>query len=257
MKLSQLTSLNSERGIKSALSALIFGAKQRLLSVAVQHESMTRTIHNLRQAGYADRASDVENGKRFKQVEERALSAAEQLSILVAKCDELGVIVDVEIEPTMRRLMDEKQMKMAAEFSGIDADTIKSQALKAAKTQFEQEQQASMHAQALFYSACGDETDLDIKAESVLSALMRERDRILTYSNILPYLGELGLLKKDIELVEYIIANTVDGETPEITEDVVSQITAPPATERKRRVVKKAQKAKEEGCDVDDPLTRE
>lgn len=253
MKLSQVTALNSERGIKSAISALIFGAKQRLLQAAVTHERMTRTVHNLRQAGYADRASDVENGKAFVQAEKRALEAAETMSILVAAADSHGVVIDVEIEPTMRRLMDEKQLKLAAEFSGLDEDTIKSAALKSAKTQFEQEQQASLHAQALFYSACGEEVDLDVKAESILSALMRERDRILTYSNVLPYLGELGLLKKDIEVVEWIIANTVEGEeSPDVSEMQQITPTAPTTTTNKRRVVKKAQKAAAEGCEVGD-----
>lgn len=252
MKLSQVLALNSEKGIRSAISALMFGAKQRLLSIAVQHERMTRTVHNLRQAGYADRASDVENGKAFKQAEERALDAAETLSILVAAADSHGVVVDLDIEPTMRRLMDNKQLALAAEAAGVDEDTIKAHALKAAKTQFESEQQAALHAQALFYSASGGEDDLDVKAESVLSALMRERDRILTYSNILPYLGELTLLKKDIAVVEHIIANTVDDQSPDITEDVVAQIIAPAASVEKKRRVVKAKKAAKEGCELDD-----
>lgn len=221
MKLSQLTALNSERGIKSALSALIFGAKQRLLGASVQHERMTRTTHNLRQAGYNDRASDVENGKAFKQAEARALEAADQMSALVAAADCHGVVIDVEIEPTMRRLMDSKQLALAAEFSGVSEDDINAAALKSAKTQFENEQQAALHAQTMFYTAAGSDVDLDVKPESVLSALMRERDRILTFSNILPYLGELGLLKKDIAAVEHIInyalgredENSIDGPT--------------------------------------------
>ena len=252
MKLSQLTALNSERGIRSALSALLFGAKQKLLSVSVQHERMTRTVHNLTQAGYADRASDVTNGKAFKSVEARALEAADTLSIIVAAADSHGIVIDLEIEPTMRRLMDAKQLALAAEFSGVKAEDIEAAALKSAKTQFEQEQQAALHAQTLFYTASGEEVDLDVKAESVLSALLRERDRILTYSNILPYLGELGLLKKDIETVEWIINNTVEGEAPPDVVDMIVEPTAPEASKAAKRRVMKAKKAAEEGCEVGD-----
>jgi hypothetical protein len=253
MKLSQVLALNSERGIRSALSALTFGAKQRLLSISVQHERMTRTISNLNAAGYADRAADVENGKAFKQVDARALEAADQLSLLVAAADSHGVVIDLDIEPTMRRLMDAKQLSLAAQFSGLTEDTIKAAALSSAKTQFEQEQQASLHAQTLFYTACSqDDVDLDVKAESILSALMRERDRILTYSNIMPYLGELGLLKKDIDTVEWIIANTVDDEhTPDVA-DMIVEPTAPAASKQRKLRAVKAKKAAEEQCELDD-----
>lgn len=210
MKLSQVLALNSERGIRSALSALMFGAKQRLLSASVTHSRIANTIHQLRQAGYNDRASDVENGKAHKLAEGRAIEAAEQLSKLVAAGDCLGIVIDIEIEPTMRRLMDAKQLRLAAEFSGVDAETIQKAALTSAQSQFEAEQQASLHAKTLFYSASGSDTDMEVKAESVLAALVRERARILTYSNVMLYLGELGLLKQDIETVEALAHNEAD-----------------------------------------------
>jgi hypothetical protein len=251
MKLSQVLALNSDRGIRSVISALTFGAKQRLLSVTVQYERMTRTIHSLNQAGFADRASDVAEGKAFKASEQRTMEAANTLSILIAAADSRGIVVDLDIEPTMRRLMDQKQMALAAESSGLTVEEITKAAVTSAKMQFEQEQQAAMLAQSLFYTACGEETDLDVKAESVLSALQRERGRIITFSNILPYLGDLALLKKDIEVVEWIIANTVEGEAdPDVVDMIVP--TAPAASTKKRRVVKKQQKAIDEGCEPED-----
>lgn len=244
MKLEQVLTLNSERGIRSILSALIFGEKNRLLGAAVQHQRMTETVNALRTAGFDDRAHDIENGKAYRAAEERAVTSANRLQKLNVAGASRGLNIDVDVSPELRRVMDLQQIKLASEFSGVSEEEILDAATKAAQAQFKREEHASLTAKTLFYTANPDDTDIDVNTTTALAALNRERGRILTFSNILPYLGDVALLKTDIDTVEHIAmveAEHEDENDGSVDNKYVSSTNpvAPRAPDKKAKKAKK------------------
>lgn len=250
MNLSNVLELNSERGIRSALSALMFGEKSRLLNGAVQHQRMTETVSALRKAGYMDRAADIEAGKAYLAAEHRAYDAASRLCTLDAAAQSHGLSIDIEIKAEMRRVMDQKQIALAAEFSGVSSDEILVAANNAARAQFEREEHAQLTAQTLFYTAQGED-DISVPTQTVLNALIRERGRVLTFSNVLPFLGDLGLLKKDIEDVENMLEreSNHDGENDGSIDNAhlndaeqIQRVTAEADVEKPKRNLRRVKK---------------
>lgn len=189
----------------------MFGEKNRLLAAAVTHQRISETVNKLRSAGLNDRAEDIQNGKAFKDAETRALHSASRLYAMDAEAQSRGLNIDLAIESQMRRLMDAKQLALAAEFSGVSEKEIEESATKSALMQYEREKHAELTAQSLFYTASCDE-DIELNASTVLNALVRERARILTFSNVIAYLGDLALLKRDIDTLEVFAAHESEHE---------------------------------------------
>lgn len=218
MKLAHLSTIKSERGLRSTLSALFFGAKGALLSSASNFENISRTVSNLRQAGYDDRALAIQESKRFITLELAANTAAKRAASIQTFADTHGVVLEVDFAPDIAHGKDQKQIIAAAEASGVDIELIKLKEQQAIKRKFDQQAQAQHMAEALFWSSEYDE-DIEVKTETVLNALVRQRDYMLEWSVL--DLGELTILRHDIEALTELLnsehedsSNNVDEAPP-------------------------------------------
>lgn len=202
MKLNQLSLIKSERGLRGVINAAWFGAKSQLLTATSNFEGVNRTVSNLRQAGYTDRAADIAASKRYVELESRMKEAALRAASLSAFADSAGIILDISMAPELQRGMDEKQLQQASEASGVDVATLKEKQNAAAKRRYDQQVDAQLIAEAEFFAA-GYDDEIEIKNETVLNALSRQRDYMLEWTSL--DLGELTILKADIEAVQEII----------------------------------------------------
>jgi hypothetical protein len=217
MKLHELSLIKSERGLRSALSSLFFGAKGALLASAANFESIERTVGNLRKAGYADRAEAIESGNRYQKLQDSAHAAAQKAMSLHSYADSRGAVFEADFSPEIQRGKDLKQLQAASEAAGIDIEVLKQKEANAIKRKYDQHAQAQCFAEGLFWSADFNE-DIEIKAETVLNALSRQRDYLLEWSVL--DLAELVVLKHDINaMVAYIEVEENRGEPTEGSHD--------------------------------------
>lgn len=252
MKLNELSLIKSERGLRSVLSSLFFGAKGALLATAANFENIERTVGNLRKAGYADRAEAIESGNRYQKLRDAATAAAMKAMSIHAYADAHGCVFEADFSPDIQRGKDKKQLQAAADATGIDVAVIIAKEAAAIKRRYDQHAQAQSFAEGLFWSADFND-EVDIKSETVLNALVRQRDYMLEWSVL--DLGELTILKHDIDaMVAYIAIEEASGEPSEgsldepaneatmtaMNEAYQAAIDAQKPSEKRRRVVKKA-----------------
>lgn len=214
MKLNQLSLIKSERGLRSVVSALWFGSKGAVLTAAANFNGINDTVKSLDKAGYADRAENIRNGLRYQTLETQLKSVALRAASLSAFADSHGIALDIDMAPEIQRGKDEKQLAAVSEASGIPVETIKAKEMAAIKRRYDQQVDAQLMAEAEFYSAAFDE-EVEFKTETVLNALVRQRDYMLEWANL--DLGELVILKHDIELVEKMLL--VEQEKEEASTD--------------------------------------
>jgi hypothetical protein len=221
MKLNELSIIKSERGLRSVFSALFFGAKGALLSAAANFESISRTVSNLRQAGYADRADDIVNGKRFTTLETALNTAAVKAASIQTMADTHGIVLEVDFTPDVQRGKDAKQIEDAAAASGVPAELIKQKEQEAIKRRYDQQEQAKSAAETAFWTADHNE-EVEVKTETVLAALVRQRNYMLEWNTL--DLGELTILKHDIERIEQLLA--IEEERGEPTAGSIDDVQA-------------------------------
>ena len=204
MKLHELEAIKSERGLRSVLNALWFGSKGALLAASANFENVSNTVRQLTNAGYADRAETIRNSVRYQKLEQSANEAAERAAAIHAFAEAKSHQIEVDFTPEYQRGKDEKQIAAAAEASGVSADLIREKERKAIEQRYAAQLYAKLAAETLFWSASGCEVDsVAVKSETVLNSLVRQRDFMLEWSNL--DLGELTLLKHDINFVEHLI----------------------------------------------------
>lgn len=203
MKLFELSNIKSERGLKAVLNSLWFGSKGALLANAANFEQMANTVRKLTDAGYGDRAETIRNSNRYVTLEQRANEAAERAASIHAWAEAHGLSIAVDFTPDYQRGKDEKQLQVASEASGVDINVIKEKERRAIENRYHAQLYAQMAAEALFWSADGGSDNVEIRAETVLNSLTRQRDFMLEWSNL--DLGELTLLKHDIDHMLHLI----------------------------------------------------
>lgn len=217
MKLDHLCIIRSERGLRSVLSSLFFGAKGALLSTAANFEQVSRTVSNLRAAGYQDRADAIQASQRFLVLEEALNAAALRAASIQTYADTHGVVLEVNFAPDLARGKDLKQLTAASEASGVDIEVIKRKEQEAIKRRFDTQVQAQSMAETMFWSA-GYDDEVEVKTETVLNALNRQRDYMLEWSVL--DLSELTIIRQDIEEVfELLEVEENAGESSEGTID--------------------------------------
>lgn len=207
MKLHELSLIHSEAGLRSVLRSLFFGAKGALLGTAANFENIERTVTNLHKAGYGDRAEAIASGNRYQKLKEAAHSAALKAMSIHAYADAHGVVFEADFAPEVARGKDQKQLEAAAEASGVDLETLKKKETENIKRKYDQQAKAQFFAEGLFWSADFND-QVDIKTETVLNALNRQRDYMLDWSVL--DLSELTILKHDIAAMETYLAHEID-----------------------------------------------
>lgn len=213
MKLHELSIIKSERGLRSVLSSLFFGAKGALLATAANFENIERTIGNLRKAGYADRAEAIASGNRYQKLHDAAHGAALKAMSIHAYADAHGAVFEADFSPDIQRGKDKKQLAEAAEAAGIEIEVLVKKEAEAIKRKYDQHAQAQSFAEGLFWSADFND-QVEIKSETVLNALVRQRDYMLEWSVL--DLGELTILKHDIAAITaYIEIEAQRGDPTE------------------------------------------
>lgn len=217
MKLSQLSNISSERGLRSVLSSLFFGAKGALLSSSANFEQVTRMVSNLRASGYQDRADAIQASQRFTVLEEAVTTAAMRAASIQTYADTHGVVLEVNFAPDLARGKDLKQLMAASEASGVDIEVIKRKEQESIKRRYDTQAQAQSMAETMFWSA-GYEDDVEVRTETVLNALNRQRDYMLEWTSL--DLGELTIIRHDIAFVFHLLEiEEQAGESSEGTLD--------------------------------------
>jgi hypothetical protein len=252
MKLFELEIIKSERGLRSVLSSLFFGAKGQLLASAANFENIERTVGNLNRAGYQDRAEAIASGNRYQKLHDAAYAAALRAMSIHSYADAHGCVFEADFSPDIARGKDKKQLAAAAEATGIELEVLIKKEADAIKRKYDQQAQAKTFAEGLFWSADFND-QVEIKSETVLNALVRARDYLLEWSVL--DLAELTILKHDINaMMKYIEVESQAGDPtegsidePEVVQSMVAMneayqaaIDAQKPVEKRRRVVKKA-----------------
>lgn len=202
MKLSNvMSSINCEYGLRRACSAIMFGATQRLLSAAAAVEGITRSISVLSEK-FPDRAQRLRESNRYadavKRMDEAARYAATVHGIIETRFPQ-----EPEFQPAEFRMPDEATLKQAAEFAEVSVERLIGDQIAAAERRYQQQLLAKDLASAAFYEAVADE-DAEVPAATVVNALLRTREFMLTWNMSLNTITALGLLRDDIRRLEAI-----------------------------------------------------
>ena len=217
MKLHELSLIKSEAGLRSVLRSLFFGAKGALLSTSANFENMERTVTNLHKAGYGDRAEAIQSGNRYQKLSEAAHAAALKAMSIHSYADAHGVVFEADFAPEVARGKDQKQLALAAEASGVDIELLKQKETENIKRKYDQQAKAQYFAEGLFWSADFND-QVEIKTETVLNALIRQRDYMLDWSVL--DLGELTILKHDIAAMEAYLSIEVDKDERQTSSEI-------------------------------------
>lgn len=202
MQLNELSILSSDRSVRSALRSLFFGARSSLLSACAKIKNMNATIERLRKDGYQDRADAILETPRYKTLQSAVDQAAIRCASIDAYAISIGVMLDIDFTPVIRGGKTKEQLKAVADATGIDEAKLTEIELRGIKASYARELDAQTDAEAAFYSSEADET-LEIKAETVLRAFERERNRMLEWTNL--DLSELALMRHDIEVLTRLV----------------------------------------------------
>lgn len=198
MQLNELSILSSDRGVRSALRSLFFGARSSLLSACANIKNMNATVARLRKDKFNDRADAILETPRYKTLQSAVDQAAIRCASIDAYANSLGVMIDADFNPVMRGGKTQEQLTAVAQATGIDEAKLIEIESRGIKASYARELDAQTDAEVAFYSSEADDT-LEIKAEVVLRAFERERNRMLEWANL--DLGELTLMRHDIEVL--------------------------------------------------------
>lgn len=200
MKLSQvMQSVNCEYGLRRVCSAIMFGATQRLLSAAATVEGITRSINVLSEK-FPDRAQRLRDSSRYSDAIKRMDETA-QYAATVHGVVETRFPSELEFTPAEFRMPDEATLKQAAEFAEVSIERLVNDQMVAAEKRYQQQLLAKDLASAAFYEAVADE-DCDVQAATVMNALLRVREFMLTWNMSLNTVTTLGLIRDDIKRFE-------------------------------------------------------
>lgn len=229
MQLNELSILSSERGVRAALRSLFFGARSSLLTACGNIRNMNATVERLRRDGYQDRANAILETPRYVTLKNAVDQAAIRAASIDGYAQTLGHVIDSDFNPIMAGGKTKDQLAAVAEATGIDEAKLVEIERKGIKARYDREADAQTDAEVAFYSTEGAD-DLEIKAQTVLNAFERERNRMLEWANI--DLGELVLLKHDIAMLERLVdyeEREVEPTEGSIDNDVAEQLSKPKA----------------------------
>lgn len=203
MKLSYvLANINSEPGLRSACSAIMYGATQRLLSTAAVVEGITRSITVLSEK-FPDRAQRLRDSGRYQDAITR-MDAAAKFAATVHGVVEARFPLEPEFMPAEFRMPTEADLKQAAEFADMTPEQVIASQIAESERQYQQQLLAKDLASAAFYAADADE-DCEVKADTVMGALQRMREKMVKWSLTANTLASLGLLRDDIKRFEPLV----------------------------------------------------
>lgn len=203
MKLSQvMSSISCDSALRRVCGTVMFAATQRLLGAAAAVEGITRSISFLAEK-FPDRAQRLRESNRYTdalaRLDDTAKHAATVHGVIEARFPQ-----EPEFMPAEFRMPDEATLKQAAEFADVPVDKLISDQITAAERRYQQQLLAKDLASAAFYSASADE-DAEVPAQTVMNALLRAREYMLSWNMSVNTITSLGLLRDDIKRMEPIV----------------------------------------------------
>lgn len=252
MQLNELSILSSERGIRSALRSLFYGARSSLLQACANIKNMNATVERLRRDGYQDRANAIMETPRYTTLKAGVDNAAIRCASIDAYANTLGIMLETDFNPVMQGGKTKEQLAAVSEATGIEVAKLEEIERRGIKSRYDRDADAQTDAEVAFYSSEADD-ELEIKAETVLRAFERERNRMLEWTNL--DLGELTLMRHDIAVLERLVdfeERDVEPTEGSIDNEVAESLSKPKAlsemyAEYKREIDRvKENKLKEE-----------
>ena len=229
MQLNELSILSSERGIRAALRSLFFGSRSQLLQSCANIKTMNATIERLRRDGYQDRANAILETPRYSTLKNAVDLAAVRCASIDAYANTLGIMIETDFNPVMSGGKTKEQMAAVAEATGIDEARLAEIERRGIKQRYDREADAQTDAEVAFYSSEADD-EIEIKADTVLRAFERERNRMLEWTNL--DLGELTLMRHDLEVLARLVDyedRDVEPTEGSIDNEVAEQLSKPKA----------------------------
>jgi hypothetical protein len=227
MQLNELTQLTSDRSVRAALRSLFYGARSQLITACANIKTMRMTVERLRRDGYQARADALLDTPRYTTLQEAVDKAAIRCASIDALAHSIGAIIETDFNPVMQSGKTKEQLAAAAEATGIDEAKLAEIEAKGIKQRFARDADAQTDAEVAFYSTQADD-GIEVKAETVLRAFERERNRMLEWSNL--DLGELTLMRHDIAVLERIAdfeERDVEQSKGSIDDQVAESLSAP------------------------------
>jgi hypothetical protein len=229
MQLNELSILSSERGVRAALRSLFYGSRSSLLQACANIKSMNATVERLRKDGYQDRANAILETPRYTTLKSAVDNAAIRCASIDAYANTLGVMLETDFNPVMQGGKTKEQMLAVSEATGIDVAKLEEIERKGIKSRYDRDADAQTDAEVAFYSSEAND-ELEIKADTVLRAFERERNRMLEWTNL--DLSELTLMRHDIEVLERMVdyeEREVEPTEGSIDNEVAESLSKPKA----------------------------